>query len=109
MAKKSASQEDFEALINEVARLEVDLLRLTHANRSLVLGLNNAWEVLDRLTGRKPDPLRDPHVHDFKVVRPAVFCDRAGNARGEGVTEVCECGSVRSRVMTWICPEELKA
>jgi hypothetical protein len=105
MAKKAASQEDFEVLVGEVCRLEEIVLQIAQANRTLVLGLNNAWAILDRLTGRQPDLIHPPHVHTWSFVRPATFTDHENIARGEGVTEVCPCGEVRSRVTCWQSPE----
>ena len=108
MAKKSATQEDFDALVEEVGRLEADLLRMVHFNRCMVHGLNAAWTVLDRLTGRRPDILKEPHVHEFKKVRPAVLNSREGYTIAEGVTEACACGAVRSRATNWSAFEVYK-
>lgn len=97
MAKKSASQEDLQALLELVARLEGDVLRITQTNTILVEALNNTWTVLDRLTGRTAILRKAEHQHDWKAVRDATFVN--GEALlGYGVTEKCECGAVRSRM-----------
>lgn len=88
---------DQSVLMDELAAQSGEIETLCRTNGAVVEALNRVWDILDRLTGRRPDPIQVSHIHTFRPVREATFV-YGDVTLGFGTTEACACGVVRSRL-----------